>query len=119
MTSVPRSTRSPWAFVPTLYFAEGVPYVLVNSVSVILYKRLGVTNAAIAFWTSLLILPWVLKMLWGPLVDRKGTKRAWILATQLAMTVCLAALATAIGLPGFFAATLAVFTLVALVSAGA
>jgi PAT family beta-lactamase induction signal transducer AmpG len=117
VTSVPRSTRSPWAFVPTLYFAEGVPYVLVNSVSVILYKRLGVTNAAIAFWTSLLYLPWVLKMLWGPLVDRQGTKRAWILATQFAMTVCLAALATAIGLPGFFAATLAVFTLAALVSA--
>jgi len=114
---VPRPPRSPWGFVPTLYFAEGVPYVLVNSVSVILYKRLGVTNAAIAFWTSLLYLPWVLKMLWGPLVDRRDTKRAWILATQLAMTVCLAALATAIGLPGFFAATLAVFTLAALVSA--
>jgi PAT family beta-lactamase induction signal transducer AmpG len=117
VTSVPRSTRSPWVFVPTLYFAEGVPYVLVNSVSVILYKQLGVTNAAIAFWTSLLYLPWVLKMLWGPLVDQKGTKRAWILATQFVMTVCLAALATTIGLPGFFAATLAVFTLAAFVSA--
>ncbi len=117
MISLPRPTRSAWAFVPTLYFAEGVPYVLVNSVSVILYKRLGVTNAAIAFWTSLLYLPWVIKMLWGPLVDRRGTKRAWILATQLAMTACLAALAAAIGLPGFFAVTLAVFTLAAFVSA--
>ncbi|MHB8077712.1 MAG: MFS transporter [Candidatus Krumholzibacteriia bacterium] len=114
---MPPTPRSAWRFVPTLYFAEGVPYVLVNTVSVILYKRLGVTNTAIAFWTSLLYLPWVIKMLWGPLVDRRGTKRAWIVATQLAMTACLAAMAAAIGLPGFFAATLAVFTLAALVSA--
>ncbi len=109
--------RSPWGFVPTLYFAEGVPYVLVNSVSVILFKRLGVENAAIAFWTSLLYLPWVAKMLWGPLVDTRSTKRAWILATQLAMAGCLAAVAAAIGSPGFFVVSLAAFTAAALVSA--
>jgi len=109
--------RAPWAFVPTLYFAEGVPYILVNSVSVILYKRLGVENDAIAFWTSLLYLPWVVKMLWGPLVDTHATNRSWILATQLAMTGCLAAVAAAIGLPGFFVVSLAAFTIAALVSA--
>jgi len=111
------SPRSPWVFVPTLYFAEGVPYILVNTVSVIFYKRLGVDNTAIAFWTSLLYLPWVAKMLWSPLVDTRGTKRGWILGAQLALTVCLAALALAAGLPGFFAITLAVFWLAALVSA--
>lgn len=103
--------------MPTLYFAEGVPYVLVNSVSVILYKRLGVDNAAIAFWTSLLYLPWVVKMFWGPVVDGISTKRAWILRTQLIMAVCLAAAAGAIGTPAFFAATLAVFVAAAFVSA--
>src|SRR5262245_20880801 len=104
-------SRTPWFFVLTLYFAEGVPYVLVNTVSVILYKRLGVTNATITFWTSLLYLPWVIKMLWGPVVDTKGTKRSWILITQLLMTVALAGLAVSLGLPGYFAISLAVFTL--------
>jgi len=112
-----RASRSPWLFVPTLYFAEGVPYILVNTVSVILYKRLGVTNATITFWTSLLYLPWVAKMLWGPIVDTKGTKRTWILVMQLLMTLSLAALGLAIGLPGYFAVTLAVFTLAAFISA--
>jgi MFS transporter, PAT family, beta-lactamase induction signal transducer AmpG len=109
--------RTPWLFVPTLYFAEGVPYVLVNTVSVVLYKRLGVANATIAFWTSMLYLPWVVKMLWGPIVDTRGTKRSWILVTQLLMTLCLAGLAVALGVPGYFAITLAVFTLAAFVSA--
>ena len=111
------SPRSPWVFVPTLYFAEGVPYILVNTVSVIFYKKMGVDNAAIAFWTSLLYLPWVAKMLWSPLVDTRGTKRGWILGTQLVLTVCLAALAVGVGLPGYFAVTLAVLWLAALVSA--
>jgi len=110
-------SRSPWAFVPTLYFAEGVPYVLVNTVSVILYKRLGVANATIAFWTSLLYLPWVAKMLWGPLVDTHATKRTWILATQLGLAACLALIAAAIAGPGFFVVSLAAFTLTAFVSA--
>lgn len=114
---MPDAARSPWRFVPTLYFAEGVPYILVNSVSVVLYKRLGVDNTAIAFWTSLLYLPWVAKMLWSPAVDSLGTKRGWILGTQTALTACLAALAVGIGLPGAFAVTLAVFWLAALVSA--
>src|SRR5512145_483871 len=81
--------RTPWAFVPTLYFAEGLPYVLINTVSVILYKKMGIDNARIAFWTSWLYLPWVIKMFWGPMVDLRSTKRAWILSTQLAMAAAL------------------------------
>ena len=65
--------RNPWFFVPTTYFAEGLPYILINSVSVILYKNMGVSNAEIAFWTSWLYLPWVIKMLWGPMVDMYAT----------------------------------------------
>jgi len=114
--ATPRS-RSPWVFVPTLYFAEGVPYILANTVSVILYKRLGVDNATIALVTSWLYLPWVVKMLWGPLVDLRGTKRQWILATQLLLTAGLLGVAGALGSPSFLPLSLGVFALVALISA--
>ena len=83
------AARNPWSFLPTLYFAEGLPYVLINTVSVILYKRMGVDNASITFWTSWLYLPWVLKMFWGPFVDVYSTKRKWILSTQAAMSLCM------------------------------
>src|SRR5512147_2840683 len=88
MTDTHRS-RNPWLFVPSMYFGEGLPYILVNTVSVILYKKMGVDNASIAFWTSWLYLPWVLKMFWGPLVDTNATKRTWLLATQAAMAGCM------------------------------
>ena len=63
------SKRSPWAWVPTLYFAEGVPYVAVMTISVIIYKRLGLSNTDITLYTSWLYLPWVIKPLWSPFVD--------------------------------------------------
>ena len=66
--------RSPWAWIPSLYFAEGIPYVVVMTVSVIMYKRLGVSNTEIALYTSWLYLPWVIKPLWSPLVDVLKTK---------------------------------------------
>ncbi|MHC5849776.1 MAG: MFS transporter, partial [Nostoc sp.] len=68
-------TNSPWTFIPTLYFASGIPYVIINTVSVIFYKKLGIDNAQIALWTSFLYLPWVIKMFWGPIVDIYSTKR--------------------------------------------
>lgn len=111
------SSRNPWAFIPTLYFAEGLPYILINTVSVILYKRLGVDNASIAFWTSLLYLPWVVKMLWAPVVDLTSTKRSWIIATQAVMAVCFAGAALMLVSTHFFAVTLAVFVAAAFVSA--
>ena len=84
MTKQPAS-RNPWTFQPTLYFSEGLTYVLINTVSVILYKRMGMDNISIAFWTSWLYLPWVIKMF--PFVDVYSTKRKWILGTQAAMSV--------------------------------
>jgi len=109
--------RSPWAFVPSLYFAEGVPYILANTVSVVVYKRLDVDNATIALVTSWLYLPWVVKMLWGPWVDAHGTRRQWILATQAILALCLLGVALALRLPAFLPVSLAVFALVAFVSA--
>ena len=74
--------RTPWAFVPTLYLAEGFPYIVINTVSVLLYQDLGLPNDQITYWTGWLYLPWVLKMFWSPLVDSRATKRRWLLAAQ-------------------------------------
>jgi PAT family beta-lactamase induction signal transducer AmpG len=112
-----KSTRNPWTFIPTLYFAEGVPYILINAVSVIVYKRMGIDNATLAFWTSFLYLPWVIKMFWGPMVDTHSTKRSWILGTQFAMTIFLGLVAAAMHLPAFFVVSLIAFFAAAFVSA--
>ncbi len=84
---------SPWAWVPTLYFAEGIPYFAVNVISVIMLAKMGVSNAQMALFTSLLYLPWVIKPLWSPLVDILRTKRWWVLVMQILLSVCFVALA--------------------------
>ena len=66
-------TKSPWTYIPTLYLAEGFPYIVINTVSTVLYADLGFANEQIAFWTGWLYLPWILKMFWSPLVDARGT----------------------------------------------
>ena len=79
---VAKHRTNPWAWVPSLYFAEGVPYVMAISVSVIMYKRLGISNTDIALYTSWLYLPWVIKPLWSPIVELLGTKRRWTVIMQ-------------------------------------
>ena len=101
--------KSPWLWVPTLYFAEGIPYFIVNVVSVTMFKRLGMGNADLAMYTSLLYLPWVIKPLWSPLVDIVRTKRWWIVVMQALMTVCFAAIA--LGLPSRTGAPVSAFTI--------
>ena len=80
------STISPWLWVPTLYFTEGIPYFLVNSISVMLFAKMGVPNGQLAFFTTLLYFPWFLKGLWSPFVDILRTKRWWIIAMQALLT---------------------------------
>ena len=111
--------RSPWAFVPSLYFAEGMPYMIINAVSVVFYKNLGIDNAEITFWTSIINLPWVVKMFWGPAVDIYSTKRRWLLTMQFAMCLCLAALALSFQLPtsSFFSISLVILLVGAFISA--
>ena len=109
--------RQPWAWVPSLYFAQGIPYVVAQTVSVIMYKRLGISNTDIAFYTSLLYLPWVIKPLWSPFVDMFSTKRLWTVALQFVMGVALAVVAFVLPLPSFFTWTLAIFWLLAFFSA--
>ncbi len=108
---------SPWAWIPTLYFAEGLPYVAVMTISVIMYKKLGISNTDIALYTSWLYLPWVIKPFWSPFVDLFKTKRWWIVTMQLLVGAGLAGIAFTIPMPNFFQITLAVFWLVAFSSA--
>lgn len=117
MNAAPKKTKSPWAWIPTLYFAEGIPYVIAMTVSVIMYKRLGISNAQIALYTSWLYLPWVIKPFWSPFVDLIKTKRWWIISMQLLIGAGLAGVAFLIPAPFFFQATLAVFWLIAFSSA--
>ena len=107
---------SPWAWVPTLYFAEGIPYFIVNVISVTMFKRLGMSNGDLAMYTSLLYLPWVIKPLWSPLVDVIRTKRWWILSMQALVTVAFAALALSVS-PDVFGWSLVVFYITAFASA--
>ena len=80
---------SPWLWVPTLYFAEGIPYFLVNNISVMMFAKLGVPNGQMALFTSLLYLPWTVKPLWSPFVDIIKTKRWWIITMQALMTAAM------------------------------
>lgn len=115
MTSKPMALR--WIWIPSLYLAEGLPYVLVMSVSVIFYKDLGVSNTDIALYTSLLYLPWVIKPIWSPMVDVFLTKRFWILAMQCFLAFSIAGLALSSTHPGFFPLSLSFFWVLAFSSA--
>lgn len=110
-----KSGKSPWYWVPTLYFAEGIPYFVVNVLSVTMFKRLGMSNGDLAMYTSLLYLPWVIKPLWSPFVDVIRTKRWWILAMQAIITAGFAALALSVS-PDVFGLTLVFFYIVAFAS---
>ena len=117
-TSQANSTgRSPWTWIPSLYFAQAIPYVVANGLSVIMYKDMGVSNSDIAFYTSLLYLPWVIKPLWSPIVDMVGTKRRWTVLLQLAMAAALLAVGLVLHLPAFFMVSLAVMWVMAFSSA--
>lgn len=111
------SARRAWGWVPTLYYAEGLPYVVVMILSVILYKRLGVSNTDIALYTSWLYLPWVIKPFWAPIVEVLRTKRLWIVAMQLVVGAGLAGVALTIPAGPFFQYTLAFLWLLAFSSA--
>jgi len=118
ITPTPSQNKtSLWAWIPTLYFAQGIPYVVAMTVAVIMYKRLGISNTDIALYTSWLYLPWVIKPFWSPFVDIIKTKRWWIVTMQLLIGAGLAGVAFLIPMPFFFQATLAVLWLIAFSSA--
>ena len=109
--------RSPWSWVPSLYFAEGLPYVIVMTVSVIMYKNFNLSNTEIAFYTGWLYLPWVIKPLWSPFVDLFKTKRWWITTMQMLIGIGFAAIAFTLNMPYMIELSLAFFWLMAFASA--
>lgn len=120
---------NPWLWIPTLYFAEGIPYFIVNTISVIMFNNMGMSKGDMAMYTSMLYLPWVIKPLWSPFVDLIRTKRWWVMAMQLIMSVAFAILAFSLPHPSpeviasgnadvsMFAVTLVVFWITAFASA--
>lgn len=120
---------NPWLWIPTLYFAEGIPYFLVNNISVVMFNNMGMSKGDMALYTSMLYLPWVIKPLWSPFVDILKTKRWWIVTMQIIMSVTFAL--TAFSLPhpsseviaaggasvSLFTVTLVLFWITALASA--
>ncbi|MDB5916953.1 MAG: beta-lactamase [Massilia sp.] len=114
---VKSQVTSPWLWVPSLYFGQAIPYVVVMMLSVIMYKANGISNTDIALYTSWLYLPWVIKPLWSPFVDMFRTKRFWIVGLQLVIGAALGLVALTTHLPSFFQVSLAVLWLMAFSSA--
>ncbi len=112
----PQTPRA-WRWIPTLYFCEGVPNAVVVTLSVVMFKNLGLSNAALAYYTSWLYLPWVVKPLWSPVVELFGHKRRWIVTLQFAMGLAFGAIALALPFPGFVGPVLALLWLMAFCSA--
>lgn len=109
--------KSPWTWIPSLYFAEGLPYVAVMTISLILYKQLGMSNADITFYTSWLYLPWVIKPLWSPFIDLFHTKRWWITSMQLLIGAAFGGVAFTIPTTWWLQGTLFFFWIMAFASA--
>ena len=122
-------TRSPWFWVPTLYFAQGIPYFIVNNISVMMFTKMGVPNGEMALFTSLLYLPWFIKPFWSPFVDIIKTKRWWTISMQILMSIAFILLTLTIPTPSaemlasqstpisMFTVTLLLFTITAFTSA--
>ncbi|MDT0622700.1 MFS transporter [Croceitalea vernalis] len=106
-----------WVWVPILYFTQGLPYVMVVTVSVIMYKKLGISNADIGLYTSWLYLPWVIKPLWSPFLELIGTKRNWFLIMQMVIAISLLGVGFLLPTNIFFVTTLACFWMAAFASA--
>ncbi|KIA86453.1 MFS transporter [Flavobacterium sp. AED] len=112
-----RKDNSPWYWIPLLNFASGFPYAIIISVSVIMYKSLGINNEDIGVYTSLLYLPWVIKPLWSPFIDLYATKRKWFLAMQLVIAIAFLIVGLTIPMSIFFVLSLAIFWVAAFASA--
>ncbi|SDH08327.1 MFS transporter, PAT family, beta-lactamase induction signal transducer AmpG [Flavobacterium omnivorum] len=112
-----KKDNSPWNWIPTLNFASGLPYAIIISVSVIMYKNLGINNEDIGIYTSLLYLPWVIKPLWSPFIDLYSTKRKWFIGMQLLISLAFLIVGLTIPLSNFFVISLAIFWVAAFASA--
>lgn len=108
---------NPWAWVPTLYFAEGLPNVLVTGVAAVMYMQMGLTDTELALYTGWLNLPWIIKPLWSPFIDLLRTKRWWILTMQILIGAALAGVAFTLTTPVWFQMSMCCFFIMAFASA--
>ena len=113
---MPQQKHSPWIFIPTLYFVEGLPYILINSVSVYMFKSFQVSNQVVGL-ASIIMLPWVLKMLWSPIVDIHASKRSWTITMQLLLGVCFAGVAVVLNTQHFLIFVVGFLVVAAFISA--
>ena len=111
------NASNPWTWIPTLYFGQAIPYVVVMVLAVVIYKDFGISNDDIAFYTSWLYLPWVIKPFWSPFIDMFRTKRWWTVGMQFIIGASLASVALTTHLPMFFQMSLAILWLMAFSSA--
>jgi MFS transporter, PAT family, beta-lactamase induction signal transducer AmpG len=116
-TARPSATRNPWAWIPTLYFAEGLPNAIVTTISIVIYKGLGVSNTRIGVYTGLFYLPWVVKPLWSPVVDILKTRRLWIWRMQCVFGLAFAGIALALPSAHFLPLSIVLFWIIAFSSA--
>jgi DNA-binding XRE family transcriptional regulator len=112
---MPKNTNA-WLWIPTLYFASGLPYHAITSISDIMYKDMGIDNATIAMYTSILLIPWTIKPLWSPFVEMISTRRKWTLYSQIALAICFSIVAVSIPSGNFLPLTLCAFMAGAFVS---
>ena len=115
-TTTRKKNSNAWLWIPTLYFASGLPYHAITSISDIMYKDMGINNATIAMYTSILLIPWTIKPLWSPFVEMLGTRRSWTLYSQIALALCFAFIALSIPSGNFLLLTLCAFMTGAFVS---
>lgn len=112
-----KTDNNPWYWIPLLNFASGLPYAIIISVSVIMYKNLGISNEDIGLYTSWLYLPWVIKPLWSPFIELYSTKRKWFLSMQLLISIAFLIVGFTIPTNQFFMISLAIFWVAAFASA--
>ena len=117
MQLIQKIKKSAWSWIPSLYFAEGIPYIIVMFVATDMYKTLGISNASLAFWTSILYLPWVIKPLWSPFVDLYSTKRRWIVWMQIGLAITFFGVSLVLHLPWWFPLSLIFLWIMAIISA--
>ena len=112
-----RQSNKPWAWIPSLYLFQSIPFYIVNLTSVVIYKTMGVSISSIAFWTSLLYLPWTIKLLWSPVVDSISTKRNWVLFTQFLIALTIVLVGLSFQTINFYPISISLFLLLAFLSA--
>ena len=112
-----KTSKSPITWVPSVYFAMGLPFVVLNMVSVLMFKGMGIRDGQITFWTSLIMMPWTLKFLWSPFLEMYKTKKFFVVLTQLVTGLGFLLVGLVLHLPWFF--SLCIFLMAIIAFSGA